>query len=146
MNLKNTRDLKIAKDKIDFANNKNENLNYPNWVEFIDNHLNFFIWEEDTEKGKEVLKNIDKVPEWAREGRLTSLKKRNAFADFDKKKGYYNINTGFSSENNWISIGFERTPTIEELKIFVEMARHLDALLLKDGKEIIDEKVIESLI
>jgi hypothetical protein len=42
-------------------------------------------------------------------------------------------------------VSFEKKVTIKNLKICLSMANYLDALLLYNGKTIIDEKVIESL-
>lgn len=135
----------IAKDIMDSVFTKNQPLEYDKWIDFVDRNLDEFIWYEKTKSGLEAFENIDKVPEDFKERVIASLNKVRCFKEFDEKKGYYNINCGFSSANNWVSIGFERTPKLEDLKIFVEMAKHLDALLLKDGTEIIDEKMIESL-
>ena len=33
------------------------NFDYGKWVEFIENHKEFFIWYEDTEQGKKIIKN-----------------------------------------------------------------------------------------
>jgi len=85
------------------------------------------------------------VPETFRERVMNSLNKGSCYKEYDEKKGYYNINIGFNSVNHWISICFERTPLIADLKIFLEMANHLDALLLKDGTEIIDGRTLKSL-
>jgi len=125
------------------GNENNGNVEYSKWIEFIDRHQDQFIWYENTKAGIEILSNIDKVPESFKERVVTGLNKCTCFKEFDDKKGYYNINCSFSSTNNWVSIGFERAPKLNDLKIFIEMAKHLDALLLKDGKDIIDEKVIE---
>jgi hypothetical protein len=136
----------IAKKPYELGGNKsNRKVEYLKWVEFIDNHTDEFTWNEYTQSGKDTLLNIDKVPENFRERVLASLNKSTCYKEFNEKKGYYNINLGFNFEDNIVSIGFERTPKLEDLKIFVEMAKHLDALLLKDGTEIIDEKMIESL-
>lgn len=136
----------IAKEPYELGGDKSRsNINYAKWVNFIDSKPNDFIWYENTTDGLEVLQNIDKVPLNFRERTLKGLNRYSCFKEFDKKKGYYNINVGFNDLDNLVSIGFERTPKLEDLKIFVEMAKHLDALLLKDGKEIIDEKMIESL-
>lgn len=135
----------IAKNVLDSVFTKTQPMNYEKWVDFVDNNQDEFIWYEKTKSGLEAIENLDKVPEDYKERVMASLNKVRCFKDFDEKKGYYNINCGFSTVNNWISIGFERTPKLEDLKIFVEMAKHLNALLLKDGKEIIDEKMIESL-
>ena len=135
----------IAKNIMSSVFTKNQPLEYDRWIEFVNIHHEQFIWNEDTKDGIETLDNIDKVPESFKERVLGSLNKVRCYKEYDEKKQHYNINCAFSSENNWVSIGFERTPKIEDLKIFVDMAKHLDALLLKDGTEIIDEKVIEEL-
>lgn len=135
----------IATNVMDSVFTKTQPLNYEKYVDFIDRNQSEFIWYEKTKSGIEATENIDKVPEDFKEGVIASLKKITCFKEFDNKKSYYNINCGFSSMNNRISIGFERTPKLEDLKIFVQMAKYLDALLLKDGQEIIDEKMIESL-
>lgn len=134
----------IATNIIDSVFTKTNPLNYDKWVDFIDKNQSIFIWYEKTKSGLEIAENIDKVPVNFKEGVVASLKKVRCFTEFDDKKGYYNITCAFDSINNRISIGFERTPKLEDLKIFVIMAQHLDAFLLKDGKEIVDEKIIES--
>lgn len=135
----------IATNIMDSVFTKTQPLNYEKWVDFIDRNQSEFIWYEKTKSGIEAAENIDKVPEDFKVGVIASLNKVRTFKEFDKKKGYYNITCAFDSMNKRISIGFERTPKLEDLKIFVEMANHLDALLLKDGTEIIDKKMIENL-
>ena len=135
----------IATNIMDSVFTKTQPLEYEKWVDFIDSNQNEFIWYEKTKSGMEAFENIDKVPEDFKERVIASLKKVSCFKEYDNKKGYCNINCSFNSTNNRISIGFERTPKLEDLKIFVEMAKYLDALLLKDGTEIIDEKMIEGL-
>jgi hypothetical protein len=120
-------------------------IDYFRWVDFIDLHSEDFIWKENTKSGMEILQNIENVPEKFRERVLISLKKSACYKEFDSKKGYYNIHLGFNFINNRINIGFERTPKPEDLRFFLEMACYLDALLLKNGNKIIDERVIESL-
>lgn len=134
----------IAKAPYELAGDKsNRNIDYLRWVEFIDNHPKDFIWYEKTKSGIEVLTNIDKVPNEFKERVLIGLNKCSCFKEFDNRKGYYNIHAGFNFTDDIVSIGFERTPKLEDLKIFVEMAKYLDALLLVDGTRIIDEKMTE---
>lgn len=138
-------DFRIAKNTIDTVFTKNEPLEYQRWIDFVDRNKQIFAWKEHTKDGKQTLEDISNVPESFRESVLKSLNKLVCYSDFDNTKGYYNINAGFNSEDNWIRIGFERDPEVKDLKMFLEMAKHLDALLLKDGAEIIDEKKLESL-
>lgn len=136
----------IAKNIMNSVFTKNQPMEYEKWTKFVNNHSHELIWNENTKDGIEAIANIDKVPESFKERVLGSLNKVRCFSDYDDKKQYYNINCSFSSENNWVSIGFERTPKIEDLKIFLEMAKYLDALLLKDGTTIIDEKMLGIII
>lgn len=139
MKFKKDTDFKIASGTIDTVFTKNAPLDYVKWVEFVDSNPEHFIWKENTDKGKEELKSVDQVPESFRERVLASLNKVVCFKEFNGQKGYYEINVSFSKRNNWISIGFERVPKLEDLKIFVKMARYLDAYLWADGTTIIDE-------
>ena len=145
MNLKKIRELDIAKKKFDFSNKSDEELNYAKWIDYIQKQTDYFTWEENTVNGKEILANLDKIPHWAKERRLISLNKRTAYAEFDNMKDYYNVIAIFRSEYNRIGINFERIPTIEDLKRFLDMANYLDAFLLSNGNDIIDEEYINSL-
>lgn len=133
----------IAKNIMDSVFAQNQPMEYERWVDFIEKHKEEFIWKENTEDGKKSLQNINNVPEDFRDRILASLNKVVCFKEFDNYKEAYNISVSFTKSTNWISIQFARAPKLDDLKIFVEMAMHLDALLLKDGTEIIDEKVIE---
>ena len=132
----------IAKNIIDSVFTKNKPLEYRKWIDFVDRNQNEFIWYEKTKSGLEAFENIDKVPEEFKERVIVSLNKVRCYKEFDEKQGFYNISCGFSSVNDWVSIGFDRTPKLENFKIFVAMAKYLDALLLVDGTKIIDEKII----
>jgi hypothetical protein len=145
MKLKKNTDFRIAKGLLNDIFAKTEPLDNEKWVQFVENHSDYFTWNEDTEDGKKTLENIDEISEEFKERVLASLNKGGCFAEFDEHRNLYNISVGINKEYNWITIQFARTPKMEDLKIFVEMAKHLDALLLKDGKEIIDEKMIENL-
>lgn len=143
--MKKIKDPWIAKEKFNNINKIEKKLDYKKWVEFIDNRKDYFIWYEDTESGIYLKNNMDKVPEWAKEKALRSLNKTNSYAEFNKKKGYYEISVCFNEELNVISTSFQKKITIKHLKILLEMANYLDALLLNNGTQIIDEKVIEDL-
>jgi hypothetical protein len=140
MKLTKNTNFRIAKGLLDDVFAKTEPLNYDKWVTFIDNNADYFIWNENTEEGKKSLQNIDNVPQDFKERVLSTLSKGICFSEFNGEKRLYDISVTFYEDLNWITIQFARTPKLEDLKIFVEMAKHLDALLLKDGTEIIDEK------
>ena len=80
------------------------NFDYGKWVEFIENHKEFFIWYEDTESGINLKNNMDKVPDWAREGILYSLNKTHAYSTNKMTKNPNYIRVVFSKK--WY--GFDR--------------------------------------
>ena len=145
MKLKRNSNIIIAKNKMSKANTVLEPLDYYKWVEFIDNHSDFFIWKENTPEGIQILKSINDIPKDFRERVLGSLNKTNCYADFDNKKGHFNIRVGFGGKYNWISIDFARKPKPKDLNIFIEMAKYLDAYLLFNGTKIINEDTLNDL-
>ena len=94
---------------------------------------------------KNILKNIKYVPEEFQKHALALLNKVRCFAKFNSKKNYYDISVGCSEESQRVTITFERRPQIEEIRLFLNMAKYLDAMLLYRGKKKIDEKIIEEL-
>lgn len=138
-------ELSIAKEKYEYSDRVKIKLDYDNWVDFIEQNRGYYIWLEESEKGKERLANIDKIPESFRAGILEQLNKTQVFAEFNTKKGYHEIVIDFHKDIGVIKTTFMKKVTKDHLKRLLEMANHLDALLLKYGKEIIDEKAIESL-
>ena len=89
MKLDKIRELEIAKLPFDISKKCLESLIYNDWVDFIEAHK--FIWEEDTEAGKDALSGINNIPESFRERVLLSLNKRTACLAFDDKKKHYKI-------------------------------------------------------
>ena len=87
MKIKDIKDPSIAKEIYEQTRFINDKLSYEKWVDFIDKHQDYFTWEDDTSDGINRKNNIDKIPEWAREGVLNSYKSK-ALAEFNTKKGY----------------------------------------------------------
>lgn len=139
------RDLDIAKNQFDFDGDIEESVDYQSWVNYIDNNPQLFVWFEDTKDGKEVLSKIDSFPLKMQQSLLSLLNRVRCFAKFNSKKGYYDLSVACSSESKRVSISFERKPTMEELRLFLDMANYLGAYLLLDRKKIIDAEVIEEL-
>lgn len=143
--LKNVKDPSIAKEKYKWSDQINTKLDYKKWTEFIEVNKDYYIWLEDSEKGKERLANIDKIPENFRDGALDSLNKRQAYAEYNNKKGWYEIIINFNMEYGIVHTTFQKKITKAHLRRLLEMANHLDAYLLNSGKTVIDEEVIEEL-
>jgi hypothetical protein len=143
--IKNIKDPWIAREKFDNISNIKTKLSHLQWVEYIEDHQDYFTWYEDTPDGIYRKNNMDKVPDSFKEKVLYSLNKHKVFAEFNKKKGWYEIVIGFNDELNVIGTTFMKPIKKEHLRRLLDMANCLDALLLNHGDEIIDEKVIEGL-
>lgn len=145
MKIKNIKDLWISKEKFDYILNVKNKIEYEKWVWYVDNNKKYFTWYENTQRGIEAKSKIDEVPEDFRDDVLTSLNKKKAYAEFNNKKGLYEIIISFNQNTGVISTTFMKKITKQHLIMLLEMANYLDAYLLNTGKTIIDEKVIEEL-
>jgi hypothetical protein len=144
MKQKKIKDPSIAKEVYRQARFVQDKLSYQKWIEYIDTHQDYFTWEDDTPNGINLRENIDRIPEWAREGISKSHKVR-TFAEFNSKKGWYEIDLAFHRDFGIITTTFQKNITKEHLRRLLDMANYLDAYLLNHGDEIIDEEVINSL-
>ena len=144
-NIRKIQDLKIASEKFDVFNKIHlKELDYKKWKNYI-NNSDLFIWYEDTENAKNILANIDSVPIDFKDTVLSNFNKTRCYMEYNFKKKYYNITIVFYAELKYIKISIERKVKIEDLRLFLDMANYLDAYLLYNGNEIIDEKIIDGL-
>lgn len=144
MNLRDIKDPTIAKEKYKWSHQVQNKLDYDKWVEFIEKNKDYFTWDEDTPDGIHLRQNLDKVPEWAREGISNSAKVK-ALAELNTNKGWHEIVVDFHKDFGIVKTTFMKKITKAHLCRLLEMANYLDAYLLNNGNEIIDEKFIESL-
>lgn len=144
MKIKNIKDPYIAKERFDFINKIQNKIDYDKWVEFIEMNLDYFTWLENTDKGKRTLSSINKYPESFREGLLTSHNKRQALAEFNSKKGYYEVLLNFSGYG-LITTTFMKKITENHLRILIDMSKYVDGYLLNNGKQIIDNTILDDL-
>ena len=145
MELKRIIDPSIAKEQYEQTYHITNKLSYEKWVEYIETYKDYYVWYEDTSDGIHLKNNINKVPENFREGILLKLNKQQALAEYSEKKGYYCVIIDFHRDYGKISTTFQKKITKKHLYRLLEMANYLDALLLNNGTEVIDEKTIESL-
>jgi hypothetical protein len=122
-----------------------DDIDYQGWMNFIECHKNLFMWYENTIGGKEVLNNLDKVPDWAKERVLYSLNKKHVYVTQEIMKNPTDLVIIYSEFDKRVTISLDKNLNKKAGKILFLMAKHLDALLLKNGKQVIDEKMIESL-
>ena len=137
------RELYIVKEKNDFSEKNTNRVDYQKWVEFVEKNKETYTWLEDTQKGKNLLKNIDSIPNDFRDSFVSLLKKVRCFYNYRNTEYDYSI--GFSEQSDKVMISFEKKITHKELKSFLDMANYLDALLLIDEKTVIDQQFIEEL-
>ncbi|WP_207426680.1 hypothetical protein [Pedobacter sp. SYSU D00535] len=130
-------ELSIAKEKYRSLRDIKTKLSYEKWVDYIDRNSDYYEWLENTERGKERLKNIEKIPESFRLGILQQLNKRQAFAQFNPKKGWHEIVIDFHIELGLIKITNMKRLKQQQLGRLVEMADYLGGYLLNNGTEII---------
>lgn len=139
------RYLDIDKESFNFIYSNSGLIDYQKWINYIEANKKTFVWKEDTEYGKGILKRIDTVPVKIQNDLKDSLNKVRCYAKFNAKKNDYDISATCDKKKKRVFISFERRPKIDGIKIFLDMANHLDALLLYRGNHIIDEKVIAEL-
>ena len=137
------RELYIVKNCFNSIESKRlKELDKNKWEHYININTDF-VWYEDTEKGKNILKNIDSIPNDFRDSFVSLLKKVRCFYNYRNTEYDYSI--GFSEQSDKVMISFEKEITHKELKSFLDMANYLDALLLIDEKTVIDQQFIEEL-
>lgn len=147
IDVKKIKELYIATDTFSvFDDSKLRDLNYKKWVEFVEKNSTYFTWYSETEAGKKLAESIKTMPLEKRKTYLDLLEKYRCEAEYDLKKKHYLINVTFYEELKYISISFERKVTINDLEMYYEMAKHLDAQLLFKGKNVIDKNVLENLV
>ena len=139
------KDPWIAKETFNFVFEITKKLNYDLWVEFVTNNNHYFEWKEDTESGVELLKNVGLFSDEFRQSILGGLNKTQACAEFNIHKGYYEVIFTFNKQFGIISTTFQKKIKPHQLRMLLDMANYLDAYLLNNGTEIIDEKYIEKL-
>lgn len=136
----------IAKEKFRWSSEVKQKLSYQKWIDFIESHKEYFIWQEDTEEGKNTLANLHEVPESFKEGILKGHNKSRAFAEFNNKKGFYEVYVDFNERYGTISTTFQKKIERRHLELLLEMANHLDALLLVDGTKVINEETLRDFV
>lgn len=143
--MKKIKDPEISKEKFRNFDEVKTKLDKNLWIDFINSNSDYFTWFEDTQEGINLKNNLDKVPKDFMEKTLSSLNKTRVYAEYNKKKKFFEVTIYFSIEYGIIYTTFQKKITKKHLYKLLEMANYLDALLLNNGTQIIDEKVIEDL-
>ena len=134
--------IKIGRNSFIIIQKENENIDYQKWIIFIENHKDYFIWYEDTEEGKEVLKNIDEIPEDFKSRVSYSLSKTNAYCTKKLSKNFGDCIVKYAI--NEVSVSLEKKITKPIAEILLEMANYLEAkIIIDDKKEFISLEQLE---
>ena len=129
-------ELIIAKEKFTDTNLITNKIWYDDWKKYIDQNKNYYSWLEETSKGKNILNNIKKVPDWAREGVIKQLNKGQALAEYNIK-GWHDMVIDFNIDNGFVRITLMKRLNKKILSKLHDMANALDAILIKDRKKVI---------
>ncbi|WP_269222515.1 hypothetical protein [Flavobacterium sp. IMCC34518] len=139
------KDPDIAMEKYEQSRLIKTKLDYKKWIEYVDSNQDYYTWYENTQSGIETKNRIDEVPEDFRDGVIDSLNKMKVCAEYNSKKGWYEIIIDFHIDYGVIHTTFMKKITKEHLKRLLDMADYLNAYLLNSRKTIIDKKVIDEL-
>ncbi len=145
MKLTSIKDPWISKEKFDYVLNVKNRVSREKWIEFINMNNDYFTWVEDTQEGRRTLENIDNVPENFREGELIRLNKSQALAEYNQAKKYFEVVIDFNNKIGIISTTFTKPINRNQIVLLLRMANYLDAFLLNNGTQVIDEKLLANL-
>jgi len=110
-----------------------QKINYDKWIEFIETNKDYFVWYEDTEDGKYRLENLNKVPDWAKEGVIYSLNKTNAYSTDKIVQQPSDLIVRYFKDKGIVKIDIEKTMTKEVAEILLEMAKFLGGKIIIGG-------------
>jgi hypothetical protein len=128
--------LKIAKEKYKLLEEApKDRIDYSRWVDFIENHKDYFIWYEDTEDGINIKKNLDKVPDWAKEGVLNSLNKTKVYSTNKIVKHPFDLIVRYFNDDGIIKIDIERKMNKNVAELLLEMAKYVNGKLIINGNK-----------
>ena len=135
-------DMRIGRNNFINIKGNNEQIDFQKWIAFIETHKDYFIWYEDTEEGKEVLKNIDEIPEDFKSRVSYSLSKTNAYCTKKLSKNFGDCIVKYAI--NEVSVSLEKKITKPIAEILLEMANYLEAkIIIDDKKEFISLEQLE---
>jgi len=141
--MKKIKDPWIAKEKFDYTLKVKERLSYEKWVEYVDTHKDYFLWYEETEHGIDLLNNLHKVSHESKLKHLKTLNKMIAYAQFNVKKRSFEFLLSFNVDYGVISSTFNKKISNQHIVRLIDLAKFLDAYVLNNGKQIIDETFLE---
>lgn len=134
--------MRIGRNNFINIKGNNEQIDFQKWIAFIETYKDYFIWYEDTEEGKEVLKNIDEIPEDFKSRVSYSLSKTNAYCTKKLSKNFGDCIVKYAI--NEVSVSLEKKITKPIAEILLEMANYLEAkIIIDDKKEFISLEQLE---
>lgn len=141
MKLRGIKDVTIAREKYKWSKQISKKLSYDKWIKYIDANQDYFVWLENTEKGRERLRNINKIPESFKIGILEQLNKTQALAEYNNLKGWHEIIIDFHKDLGILKTTIMKNITKDHLKRLLNMANYLDAYLLNNGMRLLTKRL-----
>jgi hypothetical protein len=141
--MKKIKDPWIAKEKFKYISDVKEKLSHEKWVEYIDAHKDYYLWFEETELGIDLSNKLRTEPEVSRLDFSKELNKTIAKAEYNEKKGNFDVILTFSHEYGTIGSTFNKKISNQHIVRLIDLAKFLDAYVLNNGKQIIDETFLE---
>jgi hypothetical protein len=140
MKIERNNYIEIATSMYKLLETPVKKIDYDKWTEFIETHKDYFVWYEDTPDGIDTKENIDKIPDWAKEGVLYSLNKTNAYSTNKIVKHPFDLIVRYFKDKGIVKIDIEKTMTKQIAEILLKMARFLDAKLIIIGNKILENE------
>jgi len=138
--------LSIAKQK--YTRSRSEiklKISHQDFIDVIESRGDYFNWLENTDKGKNTLSHLDKIPEAFRENILKGHNKIQACAEYNLKKGYHEFLLDYIDLYGSVSITIMSKITDNYLQILINIAESLNAHLLNNGTEVINKNTLINL-
>jgi len=137
-------DPTIALEKYQFLSDIKQRIQKQDWIDAIESRSDRFIWLEDTPGGKSTMASIDSIPEKFREKVERLHNRTEACAEFNQKKGVFDMKLGYLESYGALYSSFEKTITKQDLRLMLSIADELGAYVLNNGNQIIDKEFIEN--
>jgi hypothetical protein len=119
----------IAKEKFGLINLVSNKITREEWEQGV-NSSDQLTWYDDTDDGKKDLKLLNIEPRiWA-------------VSDFDSKKKYWKLNIKYIPNYGVVGIDVDKV-TYGRLLVMLQLSQKLNALLLVNGRKVVDHQYIE---
>lgn len=133
----------LSREKFSTVNKIKSKLSYERFVSSISLMNDYLIWLEDTPEGKGVLEQLHGASDPFRAKLQKKYERRNAVANKLTKPNAYNLRIAFIERYGHVNVEFENSISRKEVEKVLDLAEHLDAMFLINGKKEIKRKDLD---